>query len=85
MTGDLVTASAAADRDVYARLIADLDASGARYRLIEHAPEGAQMNERTGTVADRLARLGLQLPPPPEAEAIAQVSDGAADKEGQPL
>jgi Ala-tRNA(Pro) deacylase len=26
--------------DVYARLIADLDASGARYRLIEHAPEG---------------------------------------------
>ena len=23
------------------------------------------MNERTGTVADRLARLGLQLPPPP--------------------
>src|ERR1051326_1572512 len=27
-------------RQVYARLIADLDASGARYRLIEHAPEG---------------------------------------------
>jgi Ala-tRNA(Pro) deacylase len=26
--------------DVYARLIADLDASGARYRLIEHEPEG---------------------------------------------
>ena len=23
------------------------------------------MNERTGTVADRLARFGLQLPPPP--------------------
>lgn len=30
----------AADRDVYARLIGELDASGARYRLIEHAPEG---------------------------------------------
>ena len=38
MTGDL--GSAAADRDVYARLIAELDASGCRYRLIEHAPEG---------------------------------------------
>lgn len=40
MTGDLGPAWAAADRQVYARLIADLDASGARYRLIEHAPEG---------------------------------------------
>jgi Ala-tRNA(Pro) deacylase len=40
VTGDLVPASAAAGRDVYARLIADLDASGACYRLIEHAPEG---------------------------------------------
>ena len=40
MTGDLGPAAATADRDVYARLIADLDASGARYRLIEHAPEG---------------------------------------------
>ena len=40
MTGYLVPASAAADRPVYDRLIADLDASGARYRLIEHAPEG---------------------------------------------
>jgi Ala-tRNA(Pro) deacylase len=38
--GDLVTASSAADQDVYARLIAELDAAGARYRLIEHAPEG---------------------------------------------
>ena len=38
MTGDL--GSAAADQDVYARLIAELDASGCRYRLIEHAPEG---------------------------------------------
>jgi len=28
------------DVDVYVRLIADLDAAGARYRLIEHAPEG---------------------------------------------
>lgn len=27
------------------------------------------MNERTGTVADRLARLRLQLPPPPPAVA----------------
>lgn len=40
MTGDLVTAAATANPDAYARLIADLDASGARYRLIEHAPEG---------------------------------------------
>jgi len=38
VTGDL--GPAAADRDVYARLIAELDASGCRYRLIEHAPEG---------------------------------------------
>ena len=38
MTGDL--GSAAADQDVYARLIAELDASGCRYRLIEHALEG---------------------------------------------
>jgi Ala-tRNA(Pro) deacylase len=29
-----------AGRDVYARLIAELDAAGAQYRLIEHAPEG---------------------------------------------
>ena len=40
MNGDLVPAQAAADRQVYDRLVADLDASGARYRLIEHAPEG---------------------------------------------
>lgn len=38
MTGDLAPAPAAAD--AYARLVADLDASGARYRLIDHAPEG---------------------------------------------
>ena len=40
MNGDLAMASLAADRDVHARLIADLDAAGAHYRLIEHAPEG---------------------------------------------
>jgi Ala-tRNA(Pro) deacylase len=40
VTGDLGPAPATADRDVYDRLIADLDASGAHYRLIEHAPEG---------------------------------------------
>jgi Ala-tRNA(Pro) deacylase len=40
VTGDLVPTSAAAGRDAYSRLIADLEASGARYRLIEHAPEG---------------------------------------------
>ena len=40
MNGDLGPASATAGRDVYDRLIADLDASGAHYRLIEHAPEG---------------------------------------------
>jgi Ala-tRNA(Pro) deacylase len=38
--GDHGPASATADRDVYGRLIAELDASGAHYRLIEHAPEG---------------------------------------------
>jgi Ala-tRNA(Pro) deacylase len=40
VNGDLEPTSATADRDVYARLIADLDAFGAHYRLIEHAPEG---------------------------------------------
>jgi Ala-tRNA(Pro) deacylase len=40
VTGDLVSAPAATDQDVYGRLIADLDASGAHYRLIDHAPEG---------------------------------------------
>jgi hypothetical protein len=40
VTGDLGPTAAAADRDVYARLIADLDAAGCRYRLIDHAPEG---------------------------------------------
>ena len=36
MTGDLGPAAA----DVYGRLIADLDASRCRYRLIDHAPKG---------------------------------------------
>ena len=40
MTGDLGPAAATADRDVYARLIADLDPAGCRYRLIDHPPEG---------------------------------------------
>jgi Ala-tRNA(Pro) deacylase len=40
VAGDLGPAPAAADLDVYGRLIADLDASGAHYRMIEHAPEG---------------------------------------------
>lgn len=40
MTGNSVPAPASAGQDVYARLIAELDVSGARYRLIEHAPEG---------------------------------------------
>jgi Ala-tRNA(Pro) deacylase len=40
VTGDLAPAPVAAEPDAYARLVADLDASGARYRLIDHAPEG---------------------------------------------
>jgi Ala-tRNA(Pro) deacylase len=40
VTGDLDTSAALASRDAYGRLIAELDVSGARYRLIEHAPEG---------------------------------------------
>ncbi|MGH3231611.1 MAG: YbaK/EbsC family protein, partial [Streptosporangiaceae bacterium] len=40
VTGNPVPAPAPAGQDVYARLIAELDVSGARYRLIEHAPEG---------------------------------------------
>jgi Ala-tRNA(Pro) deacylase len=52
VTGDPVPASEAAGRDVYDRLIADLDASGARYRLIEHAPEG-----RTELVSEDYLRL----------------------------
>lgn len=33
-------AGAAQGTDLYSRLIADLDAAGARYRLIDHPPEG---------------------------------------------
>jgi Ala-tRNA(Pro) deacylase len=40
VTGDLAPPPVAAEPDAYARLVADLDASGARYRLIDHAPEG---------------------------------------------
>ena len=40
MIGNVGPSSAPAGTDVYGRLIAELDASGARYRLIEHAPEG---------------------------------------------
>jgi Ala-tRNA(Pro) deacylase len=40
VTGNVRPSSATAGTDVYARLIAELGASGARYRLIEHAPEG---------------------------------------------
>ncbi len=36
MTGDV----AAPVLDLYERLVSDLDAAGARYRLIDHAPEG---------------------------------------------
>ncbi|MFB9831735.1 YbaK/EbsC family protein [Actinoallomurus acaciae] len=38
MTGDPQTVASAPAR--YDRLVADLDAAGARYRLIDHAPEG---------------------------------------------
>ena len=42
MTGDLSgdVAERVPDLDLYERLLADLDAGGARYRLLEHAPEG---------------------------------------------
>jgi Ala-tRNA(Pro) deacylase len=42
VTGDLDGApgAAAPGMGLYERLIADLDASGARYRLIDHPPEG---------------------------------------------
>lgn len=41
-TGDISSAVAepASGTGMYDRLIADLDAAGARYRLIDHAPEG---------------------------------------------
>lgn len=37
MTGEVMSAP---PLDLYPRLIADLEAAGARYRLIDHAPEG---------------------------------------------
>lgn len=41
MTGELGGAVAAPEGlELYERLIADLDAAGARYRLIDHPPEG---------------------------------------------
>jgi len=40
VTGNVGPSSAPAGTDVYGRLIAELDSAGARYRLIEHAPEG---------------------------------------------
>ena len=40
MTGDPQVDIAAPVLDLYERLVADLEAGGARYRLIDHAPEG---------------------------------------------
>ena len=40
MTGDTQVDVAAPTLDHYERLVADLEAGGARYRLIDHAPEG---------------------------------------------
>ena len=40
MTGDQQVDIAVPALDRYERLVADLDASGARYRLIDHPPEG---------------------------------------------
>lgn len=40
MTGDQQVDVAVPAVDRYERLVADLDAAGARYRLIDHAPEG---------------------------------------------
>jgi Ala-tRNA(Pro) deacylase len=40
VTGNFGPSPAPAGVDVYSRLIAELDVSGARYRLIEHDPEG---------------------------------------------
>ena len=52
------------------------------------------MNERTGTVADRLARLGMQLPPPPAPVAAFEpyvrhggtiyISGQIATRDGRP-
>ncbi|GLY64107.1 YbaK/EbsC family protein [Amycolatopsis taiwanensis] len=40
MTGDPQIKGVAPALDRYERLVADLEAAGARYRLIDHAPEG---------------------------------------------
>jgi Ala-tRNA(Pro) deacylase len=40
VTGESTKAGMAPVMDVHARLLADLDAAGARYRLIDHPPEG---------------------------------------------
>jgi Ala-tRNA(Pro) deacylase len=40
VVGEEVAPEAAVAADPYERLTADLDAAGARYRLIDHAPEG---------------------------------------------
>jgi len=41
VTGDLAEAAdSISGLEAYARLVAELDAAGARYRLIEHEPEG---------------------------------------------
>jgi Ala-tRNA(Pro) deacylase len=49
--------------DAYARLIADLDAAGARYRLIDHVPEGR--TELVSALRGHSGRNGTagQLPP----------------------
>jgi hypothetical protein len=41
VTGDARVDVAAPVLGLYERLVADLEAGGARYRLIDHAPEGA--------------------------------------------
>ena len=40
MTGEAGIAHAGPDTELHTRLLADLEATGARYRLIDHAPEG---------------------------------------------
>jgi Ala-tRNA(Pro) deacylase len=40
VSGSPIAESSAQDGDLYSRLIADLDAAGAEYRIIDHAPEG---------------------------------------------
>lgn len=40
MTGEVASRVTASPNGLYQRLVADLDAAGARYRLIDHPPEG---------------------------------------------